>query len=82
MKIACENAENFFVKNILIGIQGRWGLKGQLIVRIEPEIFVAELGADFSRVDSVPFNWIFSKIVKNYSKYNYGEFKCISSRYN
>ena len=79
MKIACKNAENFFVKNILIGIQGRLG---HLIVRIEPEIFVAELGADFSRVDSVPFNWIFSKIVKNYSKYNYGELECISSRYN
>ena len=24
----------------------------------------------------------FAKIVKKYSKYNYGELKCISSRYN
>ena len=36
----------------------------------------------FSRVDSVPFNWIIFLNCENYSKYNYGELNCISSWYN
>ena len=69
-----DHDQNFDVKAV----------KKSMIVWIELVIFVSWTWAtEFSNF-CVMFHLIgfFAKIVKKYSKYNYGELRCISSRYN